>query len=188
MEVDEAIKTAHHAVVEAGLPSEFQGAAFSQVLRHLLAATASPSSEHPDRPARGALVDEPSRLSRLAARVGVSESALADLFEVTDDSVTLHVSSARIPSAKSQATKDVALLVAAARQGSGADDGWTAAEHVREGLQNYKKYDTNNFSTYLKGVAEAFNFRGRGPSMELRLTQPGWEMAVNLITSLAGGA
>jgi hypothetical protein len=186
MEVDEAIKTAHHTVVEAGLPPELQETAFAQVLRHLLGEVANRPEASPTRQGGAAVAEEPSRLNRLAARVGVSEAVLADLFAITEDSVTLHVSSARIPSAKSRATKDVALLVTAARQGSGADEGWTEVGHIRQALQNYKKYDTNNFASYLKGVAEAFNFRGRGSSMELRLTQPGWEMAADLIASLAG--
>jgi hypothetical protein len=115
----------------------------------------------------------------------VSPEALADVFEIDGDAVTLHVASARISATKSQATREVALLVAAARQGSGADDGWTQVAHVREALQNYRRYDTNNFAASLRGATDAFNFRGKGAAQELRLTKPGWEMATDFIVSLA---
>ena len=81
-----------------------------------------------------------------------------------------------------------ALLIVAARQGSGVDDGWTSVGHIRDALQNYKKYDPNNFSAYLRRVADAFNFRGKNTSMEVRLTQPGWETVIALIASLTGAA
>jgi hypothetical protein len=187
-QLGDAIKTAHHAVMEADLPPELQEVAFAQVLRHVLREASTPSGARPEQPVGLVPFVEGAGLSRLAARVGVSESALADLFEITEDSVSLHVASSRISSTKSRATREVALLITGARQGSGADEAWTAVEHVRETLQHYRRYDTNNFSSYLKGVTDAFNFRGRGSSMEVRLTQPGWEMAINLITSLAGGS
>jgi hypothetical protein len=185
MEIGDAIKTAHHAVVEANLPPELQEAAFAQVLRHVLSATSRPASPGPSTPLKP--TEDSSGLDRLAARVGVTTDALADVFEITDDSVSLHVASSRIASVKSRATTEIALLVAAARQGSGADEAWTAVEHIRQVLQHYKRYDTNNFSAYLRRTGDAFNFRGKGSSSEIRLTQPGWEMATSLIMSLTGG-
>jgi hypothetical protein len=130
---------------------------------------------------------EASGLARLSARVKVSESALADVFDISRENVTLHVASSRVDSTKSRATREIALLIAAARQATGADDSWTAVSHVRDALQQYNRYDTGNFSAYLRGAADAFNFRGKGTSLEMRLTKPGWEMATALIRSLAGG-
>jgi hypothetical protein len=187
MEIDEAIKSAHDAVVEADLPPSFQGVAFAQVLRHLLTESLHPSSSQASQPAPSATADMVG-LGRLAERMNVSTSVLADLFEVAGDSISLHVASSRIATRKSRATREIALLIAAARQGSGVDESWSAVSHVREALQNYKRYDPNNFSAYLKAIGDAFNFRGKGSSMELRLTQPGWEMATNLIGELAGKA
>ena len=77
-------------------------------------------------------------------------------------------------------------MVTAARQGSGIDDSWTAVTHIREALQQYNRYDVGNFSPYLRGAADAFNFRGKGTSLEMRLTKPGWEMAIELLHVTAG--
>jgi hypothetical protein len=188
MELSDTLKSAHKTVVEADLPQELRETAFAEVLRHMLRAPSRPSPESRDHVDSPSPNGETSGLDRLGARVGVDTSALADLFEIQGDSVSLHVTSSRIPQAKSAATREVALLIAAARQGSGADDAWTSVGHIRDALQDYKKYDTNNFSAYLRRVADAFNFRGKGSSMEIRLTQPGWEIATALIASLAGGA
>jgi len=186
VDVSQAIKTAHQAVVEADLPPELHQVAFAQVLRHTLSGTAHRTVQHPDRPKDYPedVVRTPG-LSRLAAKVGVGESALADIFEINGD-VTLHVASSRIDSVKSKATREIALLVAAARQGSGADDAWTATSHVRDAAQQYNRYDTNNFAAYLRKTGDVFNFRGKGSSLEVRLTKPGWEAATALIRSLTG--
>jgi hypothetical protein len=188
MELSEAIKTAHNAVVQADLPPNLQGVAFGQVLRHLLEESSRPSGGYLSQRTGPTETGDTTGLGRLAGRVGVSASALADLFEIGEGSASLHVASSRIASTKSQATREIALLIASARQGSGIDETWTAVEHVREALQHYKRYDTNNFSAYLKGIGDAFNFRGKGSSLEMRLTQPGWEMAIDLITLLAGAS
>lgn len=186
MELSDAIKAAHHAVVEADLPANLQEVAFGQVLRHVLdGSSRTPGGDLGERTSHTA-INETTGLGRLAARAGVGEGALADLFEIGESSVSLHVASSRIAATKSQATREIALLIASARQGGGIDEAWTAVEHVREALQYYKRYDTNNFSAYLKGIGDAFNFRGKGSSQEMRLTQPGWEMAVDLIKFLTG--
>lgn len=184
MEIGLAIKTAHDAVAGADLPPGLQEAAFGEVLRHLLRDSAQPSEAGVVH--AGPVADDAAGLARLSARVGVSEAGLADVFEISREYVSLHVASSRINSAKSRATREVALLVCAARQGSGVDDSWTAVGHVREALQQYNRYDTSNFATYLRGAGDAFNFRGKGTSLEMRLTKPGWEMVSTLIRSLIG--
>jgi hypothetical protein len=185
MELSEAIKKAQQAVTDADLPEGLRAIAFQEVLRYCLSGaylnTASPGPTHGVAASPAETQD---RMARLAAKTGVSGSALADLFDV-DGEVTLHVASSRIDSTKSKATREVALLVTAARQGSGIDDSWTPTSRIRDALQQYNRYDPNNFSSYLRKAGDFFNFKGKGSTQETRLTKPGWEAATELIRSLA---
>lgn len=197
MEVTESLATAREAIKGADLPESWQVPAFIEVLRHLMTgagANGNPGGGGASGTPQGGAAANPgavdgdghSPAARLAARVKVSEASLLDVFDFSDEGVSLHVASSRIPASKSKATQDVALLIVAARQGSGIDAGWTSAEHVRAALQHYNKYDQSNFSANLKGADNAFNSKGKGPSLELRLTQPGWETAIALIRRIAG--
>jgi hypothetical protein len=185
MDVSEALNEAINAIQQADppLPNDLRAPAFGEVLRHLLSSpsTAVARREEPLTPSGGG-----TGLARLAAKIKVPEEALADIFDIDNEDAKLHVASSRIPQLKSRATRDVALLIVAARQGAGLDDGWTPVTPVREALTHYNRYDVSNFSSNLRACGDVFNIRGRGPSTELRLTQPGWEAASTLIRSMAG--
>jgi len=195
MGITESLATARDAVKDAALPEPWQVPAFIEVLRHLMNEGTGVADvggrdvglgAQGGGAAAGGSADGQTAAGRLAARVKVDEAKLLDLFDFADDGVTLHVASSRIGASKSKATQDVALLIAAARQGSGIDAGWTSAEFVREALQHYNRYDQGNFASNLKGVDHAFNSKGKGQSLELRLTQPGWETAIELVRRVAG--
>jgi hypothetical protein len=184
MEIKEALSAARLVVEEAGLPETWQERAFAEVLRSLLGsqvmsevAAAVPTKAVPASGSAG--------LGHLATRLGVSESALADIFVVEEDGVSLYVSSGKLAATKSKATREIALLVAAARQGAGIDDSWTDVAHVRDSLTQYNRYDPSNFSKYLRDTSDVFNLRGK-PVQQLRLTRPGWEAAVELVKNLTG--
>jgi hypothetical protein len=186
MEPDLAIKTAYQAVAAASLPAELQPVAFAEILRHYLGGPAQVTVPDPERSGPQSSGDQARGLARLAARAQISEAALADVFEIDESHVSLHVANSRIASSKRRATADVALAIAAARQASGVDDGWTSVAHVREALERYGRYDSSNFSAYLRSATDSFNYRGKATSLELRLTQHGWETALGLIRSMAG--
>jgi hypothetical protein len=186
MEIKDALSAARLAVENAGLPEAWGDIAFGEVLRSLLgtqAVSAAPPVVAPGlgKPASGSTAG----LGHLAARLGVSDSALADVFAVEDDNVSLYVASGKLPTTKSKATREVALLIVAARQGAGIDDSWTDVAHVRDALTQYNRYDASNFSKYLRDTGDVFNLRGK-PVQQLRLTRPGWEAAVELVKSLTG--
>jgi hypothetical protein len=182
MEIQEALTRTQAELKEAGVPESLHGSWGRAVLEHLLA---SGQAQAP-RPAAEASATA-SGLGRLANRFAVPEAALADIFAVTDEDVTLHVASAKIAPAKSRATKEIALLIVAARLGAGIDDSLTDVAHVRDALAHYNRYDQSNFAKYLRLADDVFNLRGK-PVQYLRLTQPGWEAASDLIKSLTGTA
>jgi hypothetical protein len=192
MEVVEALTLARRSVEEADLPPQWQDLAFREVLRSLLAGvqTEEPrpfaaTQSDTSRPHSGGPTSP--RMAQVAVRLGVSEPLLADVFSIEDDALTLHVSSGRISATKSKATREIALLVVAARQASGIDESWTAVNHVRDTLAQYSRYDTSNFAKYLRETDDVFNLRGK-PVQHLRLTRPGWEAAAALAQSLTGSA
>jgi hypothetical protein len=189
MEIDEitqALTLAQEAVLKVKLPEEWREPWGREVLRRLLAeGQPRPSQLDELVPAVAVPPAADSGLGRLAARVGVPESALADVFAVEGDDVALHVPTARISAAKSRATREIALLIVAARQGAGNDESWTDISHVRDALAQYNRYDQSNFAKYIRDTDDVFNLRGK-PVQNLRLTRPGWEAAEAMIKSLAG--
>jgi transposase-like protein len=186
MEIKDALSLARRSVEEAGLPESWRERAFGEVLRSLLdneqtATVEQPSRQHDEKMGS----QSESALGRLAARLGVSENALADVFAIEDDIVTLHVASVKLPTIKSKATREIALLMVAARQGTGIDESWTDVSHIRDALSQYNRYDLSNFARHLRETDDVFNLRGK-PVQQLRLTRPGWEAATELARALAG--
>jgi hypothetical protein len=187
MEIRDALALARSAVEEADIPEQWRERAFGEVLRRLLAGdppTTSRPAGHATEAGAG-IVAAGSGLARLAARLAVPENALADVFAVEDDNVTLHVASGKISATKSKATREIALLITVARQGADIDESWTDLSHVRDALSQYSRYDISNFSKYLRDTGDVFNFRGK-PVQQLRLTRPGWEAAAELVKTLTG--
>jgi len=186
MEIKEALSLARTSVEEADLPEHWQQRAFGEVLRYLLSGSRS-GGVGPATRSEPAPVMVPSTapaLARLAIRFGVPEAALADVLDIEDDEITLHVASTKISAMKSKATREIALLAVAARQGAGLDDSWTDVAHVRDALHQYNRYDASNFSKYLRETDDVFNLKGK--PVQLRLTRPGWEAATELVKALVG--
>ena len=187
MEITEALRAAKQAVEQADLPESWQERAYSEVLRVLLGGGQPTVGATVAAPSRGVIAGSGSGLQKLAGRFGVSEEALADVFAIEDDVVTIHVGSGKLSTTKSKATREVALLMAAARQGAALDEDWTDISHVRNALTQYNRYDRGNFAKYLRDTQDVFNFKGK-PVSHIRLTRPGWEAATELIKNLAGSA
>ncbi len=138
-----------------------------------------------DTPARATTGDQ---VDRLASRLGLPRPVVEQVFffEGTEIDLLLPVSS--VPSAKSRATEEIALLVAAGRQGSGLDeDGWTSVNPIRSACENYKRYDQANFATTIKEMGDLFTVRGSGRDRKVRMTAPAWQKARDLVMSVTEG-
>ena len=179
------LEALYEAVRATSLPESFQQIAFQELLRAELAIPASEASVvprggqsavHRDGPAPGAL-------EMLASRIGVDASELADVYALTDPGVDLLVPAKALAVTASEATRQLAILVAAGWQGSGAEDA-TSFERIRETCVDYRKYDTKNFATHLAGMDDVFLIRGKGRQREVRMARPGWARAAELIRDL----
>lgn len=186
MEISEALLAAKEAVEQADIPEQWKERVYPEVVRSLLGghSAAQPAVTTIQRVGQAS---SGTGLQRLATRFEVPEEALADIFAIEDDAVTVHVATGKLSTMKSRATREVALLIAGARQGVGIDEAWTDVAHVRETLDQYNRYDRGNFAKYLRETQDIFNFKGK-PVSQIRLTRPGWEAAAELIKNLVGTA
>ena len=101
--------------------------------------------------------------------------------------VELVLPPSRFAPAKARATEQIALLVAAARQAAGLDeDGWTSVERIRDACENFKRYDSGNFASAIKGMDDVFTVRGSGRDRRVRMTAPAWQRAKELLSDLVG--
>lgn len=121
----------------------------------------------------------------LAGKVRVAASSLEEVFDLEDGEPRLIVPPSRLPAQKAPAMKVVSLLVAAARQGIGADDGWTASAVLREACKEIGVFDRANYAAELTTV-DGLAFKGSGASRRVKVTGRGFEIAGAEIRQLAG--
>jgi hypothetical protein len=137
-------------------------------------------------PAKGTppTADSPGAL--LSARLGVPYEDIIEVFNFSDSGPELVVGSGKLPGATAAATKEIAILVAAARQGIALEE-WTSFSSIREACQIYNRLDTNNFAGTMKEVEGYFSVRSPSPrKREVKLNRPGWERASELVARLVG--
>jgi hypothetical protein len=96
------------------------------------------------------------------------------------------ISPTKLDNKKMGATKELALLVAAGRQGAAVDE-WTTLDSIRHFAEEFKKYDAPNFARAIRGMGDTFRYTGSGGELKVKLGRPGWEQATALVKGLAGG-
>jgi hypothetical protein len=101
--------------------------------------------------------------------------------------IKLIVASTKLLSDKRAATRQIAVLIAAGRQGSGIDASWTDSKVIREACGDLGKLDSPNFANTLNSMGDVFSFQGKGQVRKVKVIRPGYERATALITELTGG-
>jgi hypothetical protein len=98
------------------------------------------------------------------------------------------ISPRKLASAKSEATRQLAQIVALGRQAAGLEE-WTPSSLIREVVQEYGKFDSANFSSHVQGLDKdnAVLFRGKGASREIKVTRAGIESMADAIRALLAG-
>ena len=184
------------AVDAAGLPAQMREIAFSRAVDVIMARRTGETTARmemaPESPSgsltamaegRPAATDAP--LSRIATRLRLDRDTVAEVFDEVDGKIDIIVPQRKLASGKSPATKQLATLVAAARQGADIED-WTDADEIRRFVEDFKRYDSANFAASLKEMDDIFRIKQSGRKITLKLGRPGWDKAAELVATLAG--
>ena len=174
--MDEAIAAARDAASNAGLQPEWAAIAFETVLRFQLETL----DHSPDQPAVAkSLVG--------LSRIGISQEDFDDLAEadLSERTLRITVPSSRIPSAKSEATRALCLLIVSARLALGLDEEWVDSQLVRESLEDYARYDSSNFSAHLKKFEDDLTTLKKDGKLLFKLRRQGWEHATSTWQALS---
>lgn len=178
----------------AGIPSEqdsdLRRIAFERVLDALLGdavsngAKATSTAAVPATAIDDGFATESQRTQAIAGYLRIAQEGASDLFDVSEIEPRLQVSSQKLASTKSQATKQITLLVAAARDALGLR---TGTADIRTAVDDLRKYDKNNFTRTMQGIEEVA-LRGKPGSRnrEIRLRLVGTEAARQIAQELVG--
>lgn len=188
-EPDELLRKSWEAVKAANLPEHVQGVALRLAAEHLVGALSV--SARPTAPARSAGPAGPGQLpaggmiARLAQKLRLDQETVSHVFNQDGDALEIVVAHGKLEKKNSAATKQIAILVVAGRQGAGLEE-WTPASEVRKWCEQFKKLDSNNFASTLRQLESHFTFRGSSQARQLHTTAPGWDRATELVRQLGG--
>lgn len=178
----------------ANVPPDLREVAFTLGMNVVLGTTSSPPAQteplsvrQVDAPTLGTAPTGDSPAAMLAARLGVSYEDITEVFSFGEKGPELIVGSGKIPPQAAAAAKDIAILIAAARQGIALEE-WTAFSDIRDACSQYGRLDSNNFATTMKELDPYFSFRSPSPRRrEVKLNRPGWEKAAASVKRLVEG-
>jgi hypothetical protein len=192
MEVSEILAIAQAEVDKAKIAGPLKPIAFDKAV-DLVAASAglsvgkaaAPSPAPSTRSSGGAPASDGTLLGSVSARLKIGLDTLKEVYHEQDGKFDIIVSPGVLEKAKSTGMKQLALLVAAARQGAELEE-FTDADHIRHFADAFNKYDEGNFATDLKGMTEEFRIRRDGRKILVKLSRPGWDTAAALVRRLGG--
>jgi hypothetical protein len=182
------------AVNAANVPPELKEAAFSKAVdvimaRRTAARREQMGLEEPGPPGplprAGTQVASDDALSRIANRLRLDRAVVAEVFDEQDGKIDVIVAPKKLDPRKAPATKQLATLVAAARQGADLEE-WTDADEIRRFVEDFKRYDSANFASALKEMDDIFRIKQTGRKITLKLGRPGWDRATELVAKLGG--
>ena len=180
----EILERAMAAVDSAKIEGDLREIAFSKAV-DLIAGAES----HPIVPQAqvSEAVDDGSKSSvkLIADRLKLNVDVVEEVFAVSENGLDIVVGFGALAQDKSNAAREIALLVTAGRQALKLEE-WTSVKHVRKMADHYGKNDPSNFGSTIKGMEKHLKMRGSSQSRELQLRMPGWEAATKLVSKLGG--
>lgn len=176
------------AIAAADVPEHLQSVAFEKVFDFVAeesrpGSAGSPAPNPAPTPSNSS-VEEATALRRIAERLKVDEGTAAEVYDCTDETLSLVIPASRLDGTKSKATQQLAIVLAGGRQAAGFED-WTPHEAIREVATYFGKFDSANFSSHLKALDDVLQTRGAGAKREVKLRAPAWEKATELVRHFA---
>ena len=169
-------------------------AAFTLVLETMLQNGAGPSGApagwaaepHGDAdrdPLDDAFATETQRADAIAEYLGIVSERVAGLYDISDAIPKLRLKSAYLSEQSAEATREIALLVTAARAALGLE---TGTRNIREAALAHRKFDDAAFDPTVEQMME-ISLRGASESVNrrVRLRGTGVEAARELAQQLA---
>lgn len=185
----ELLQAAHKAVVDAGIPEPLQEVAFTKAFDLLAGNKPATTPDGGGKVLDSGSVDNTftgdERFAKIAQKTGADVNKLPYVYDIDDEGVSMLVKRSQLGNSDAAATRELALLVAAARQAGGFDT-LTKIETIRERVEDMGVYDPKNFSTTVKGIP-GVTIKGTGNTRELKVTQAAFEEAGKLLNRLTGG-
>ncbi|MFL5842808.1 MAG: hypothetical protein ACJ77Z_20365 [Thermoleophilaceae bacterium] len=180
-------------VKEAEVPDDLREVAFSKMF-DLRAGTVTPAAPPAGGGGAGApqttvisgSEDHGDPLAAIAAKAGVSRESAAEVFTVHDGKVDLIVPAGKLSAEDARGTKEIALLIAGARQAGGLEE-WTSWDTIRAVCGEFKRLDSANFAKTMRSMEDTFNYRKESDRKWLvKLARPGWEHFAVAVKRLGG--
>ncbi len=189
MEVKDILKSAIKAVAEAEVPDDLREVAFAKAIDLLagpdsgsITAAGTRASAGP-APTTAEIAGSP--MDQIAARLGMSSEAVREVFSEDDGLIDIAVSPRKLDSAKKEASKQIALLLASGRQAAGVED-WTGFDVIRGKCEEFRKLDSSNFAKAVTEMDDEFSFQGSGKNRSVKVSRQGWLKAADLVKQLTG--
>lgn len=190
--VADHIKDAETIVNEAGLKDDaLRPIAFREVLRRKLADSAADGGRVPFQRSlvpveSNSASDKDDSTSIVAKALDVSPDTINAVLTISDDSVCIEVPTSCLSAAKSDAAKQVAIVVTAVNKALGRE---TQSPEVHSILKDYGKLD-NHFMEHIRTIPKdilSTKGRPRSKHVELILRKGGMEEAKRIVEGWADG-
>jgi hypothetical protein len=188
-----AIERALRAVDAAKVPDDLREIAFSKALDSTLGIAKVDSvgrvrGENGDGGEGAGTPPVTDRAAKIARKCKVAPESVAKVFEEDGDELHIIASRSKFAPSMKEAMQQVALLTAAARQAAGLDEDATPLTVIRARCEEVGVLNEGNFSRHMAERREGVRIKGQERRRELKVSNPGFEAAGRLISSLAGGA
>ena len=189
MNVQDILIQAQKAVDEGKISGDLRAVAFQKAIELLSQDSGVKGKALPTTSAQrpGALPGgAESGTEKISRKLGLSPDAVGEIYSDNDQGgVDVVVGVGKLDNSTATATKQLAVLVAGARQLTEAEQ-WTESKHIRSACLHYGRFDSPNFAKTVKQMDDAFSFKGKGQQLEVRLHQRGIEKLKQMMATLTG--